>query len=361
MPQIKISNLPLYTGNTTGAYLVMNNSGQTTTYKVTRESIIGASGTSGTSGSSGSNGSSGSSGAAGASGSSGSSGTSGSNGSSGSSGDSIFAVTGSVWNTTRNVGITGSLTVSGSATITGSLNVVNVLTNNFINPNNSGSVSIATGDFQQNIKIDNQKIGTGEAVLRLGKSNGVYPGNTYNAVFFLKESGSFKFQDSLETSTSSFTTRDIFVIKDNPSGSVTFSPFEIKRNTQITGSLSISGNTTITGSLIVTGSVQGNVVPLTITSNNASFNPKIANLFTLTLPANSSTHISTQGNIVLMGQSVNILITPTGSNCLVTLASNIKSVTSYTPNTNNKLDMLSLISYDTSSYYLYLPTKNLPI
>ena len=62
MANTQIANLPLYTGDTTGAYLVMNNSGQTTTYKVIKETLIGVSGTSGTSGSSGSNGSSGTSG-----------------------------------------------------------------------------------------------------------------------------------------------------------------------------------------------------------------------------------------------------------------------------------------------------------
>jgi hypothetical protein len=116
MSNIKISELPLFTGNTAGAYLVMNNSGQTTTFKVTKETLIGASGTSGTSGSSGLDGSSGSSGTSGVSGSSGTSGSSGigvsgSSGTSGTSGDGIFAQTGSVWNTTRNVGITGSLSV----------------------------------------------------------------------------------------------------------------------------------------------------------------------------------------------------------------------------------------------------------
>jgi hypothetical protein len=74
----------------------------------------GTNGTSGTSGSSGSSGTSGSSGSSGTSGSSGSSGTSGSSGSSGTSGDSIFALTGSVWNTTNNVGVTGSVYVDGN-------------------------------------------------------------------------------------------------------------------------------------------------------------------------------------------------------------------------------------------------------
>jgi collagen type VII alpha len=64
-----------------------------------------ASATSGTSGTSGSNGSSGTSG------------SSGSNGSSGSSGDSIFAQTGSIWSSTKDVEITGSLKVKGSITV----------------------------------------------------------------------------------------------------------------------------------------------------------------------------------------------------------------------------------------------------
>jgi hypothetical protein len=60
------------------------------------------------------NGSSGTSGTSGSSGSNGSSGTSGNSGSSGTSGDSLFALTGSVWNTTKNIGITGSLNISGN-------------------------------------------------------------------------------------------------------------------------------------------------------------------------------------------------------------------------------------------------------
>jgi hypothetical protein len=42
MANTKISALPLYTGNTTGAYLVMDNSGLTQTYKVTKETLLGA-------------------------------------------------------------------------------------------------------------------------------------------------------------------------------------------------------------------------------------------------------------------------------------------------------------------------------
>ena len=40
MPNIQINNLPLYTGDTTGSYLIINNSGETTTYKTTKEIFL---------------------------------------------------------------------------------------------------------------------------------------------------------------------------------------------------------------------------------------------------------------------------------------------------------------------------------
>jgi hypothetical protein len=68
MANIILSNLPTYTGNTDGVYVVMNDSGNTTTYKVTKENLSGTSGSSGSSGTSGSSGSSGTSGSSGSSG-----------------------------------------------------------------------------------------------------------------------------------------------------------------------------------------------------------------------------------------------------------------------------------------------------
>ena len=62
MSNVLISNLPTYTGNTDGVFVVMNDSTNTTTYKVIKETLIGASGTSGSSGTSGTSGSSGANG-----------------------------------------------------------------------------------------------------------------------------------------------------------------------------------------------------------------------------------------------------------------------------------------------------------
>jgi hypothetical protein len=40
MPNTQISDLPLYTGNTSGSFLIINNSGETTTYKTTLETLL---------------------------------------------------------------------------------------------------------------------------------------------------------------------------------------------------------------------------------------------------------------------------------------------------------------------------------
>jgi hypothetical protein len=40
MPNIQINNLPLYTGDTTGTYIIVNDSGETTTYKTTKEIFL---------------------------------------------------------------------------------------------------------------------------------------------------------------------------------------------------------------------------------------------------------------------------------------------------------------------------------
>ena len=49
----RIDQLPLYTGDVSGSYLVMNDSSESATYKVTREHLMGGYQSSGTSGTSG--------------------------------------------------------------------------------------------------------------------------------------------------------------------------------------------------------------------------------------------------------------------------------------------------------------------
>jgi hypothetical protein len=76
----------------------------------------GTSGSNGTDGSSGTSGSNGTDGSSGTSGINGTSGSNGTNGSSGTSGDSIFALTGSVWETSKELKVNNNLSIDGILT-----------------------------------------------------------------------------------------------------------------------------------------------------------------------------------------------------------------------------------------------------
>jgi hypothetical protein len=131
------------------------------------------SGTSGSSGSSGTAGSSGSSGSSGTSGTSGSSGSSGTSGTSGTSGDSIFAETGSVWSTTNDVQITGSLNVNGTAVIGGSIGEEGgemMFVKPITNTNISGS-GIIIDSYRDSIRIFEQSGSTRGAFLDITKQS----------------------------------------------------------------------------------------------------------------------------------------------------------------------------------------------
>jgi hypothetical protein len=141
-----------------------------TSYNASTSGTSGSSGSSGTAGSSGSSGSSGTSGTSGSSGSSGSSGTS---GTSGTSGDSLFAETGSVWSTTNDVQITGSLNVNGTAVIGtgigeegGEMMLVKPITNTNI----SGS-GIIIDSYRDRIRIFEQGGDTRGAFLDITKQS----------------------------------------------------------------------------------------------------------------------------------------------------------------------------------------------
>ena len=103
----------------------------------------GQDGSSGTSGTSGGTGSSGTSGTSGGTGSSGTSGTSGSNGSSGTSGASPFSLTGSIYNATTDLGVTGSVFVDGNL-YNLSLNTT-VQPSTYLTSSQAGQVNIIKG------------------------------------------------------------------------------------------------------------------------------------------------------------------------------------------------------------------------
>ena len=213
MSQIKISALPLYTGNTTGVYLVMNNSGETTTYKVTKETLIGSSGTSGTSGTNGTSGSNGSSGTSGSNGTNGSSGTSGTSGTAGSSGTSgvininspalgrflYTNATGTAATASVNLVVSGSnVVISGSIITTGSLNVngSTIITGSILGNINTLTVSSNTASLDLSLSnFFTLQLTTSS--IYLNPSN-IKPGQTANILVGTVNGSSLSFPSSIK-------------------------------------------------------------------------------------------------------------------------------------------------------------------
>ena len=125
----------------------------------------------------------------------------------------------------------------------------------------------------------------------------------------------------------------------------------------IVGSNTVIGTNTFSGSVYVSGSVYGNVTAQPVASNTSSIDISTANFFTITLGSGTgtsgvTTHISASN--MRAGQSVNILIT-TGTNSSASFSTNIKqpSGSFYQPTSGSgKADILSLVSFDTTSLYL---------
>jgi hypothetical protein len=126
-------------------------------------------------------------------------------------------------------------------------------------------------------------------------------------------------------------------------------------DTIMTGSLILSGSAnpelTVIGNTILTGSVQGNVNALSISSNTASLDLNNGNFFTLQLVSGSATHINPSN--IKPGQTVNIRVNTTGS-ATVNFPSSVKQVSgsSYVPTTTTSVDIITLVSFDSSSLFL---------
>lgn len=113
----------------------------------------------------------------------------------------------------------------------------------------------------------------------------------------------------------------------------------------------ISGSMTVTGSAVITGSVQGNVLPLTVTSNTASLNLNNGNFFELALTGSQDIRIEPSN--IKPGQTVNIKLNTTGSGT-VSFPTTVKQVSgsSYTPTTAVSTDIITMVSFDSTNLYL---------
>jgi hypothetical protein len=126
---------------------------------------------------------------------------------------------------------------------------------------------------------------------------------------------------------------------------------EVSSSLKITGSLSNTGNFNQNGITITTGSVQGNVNALTVSSNTASLDLSQGNFFTLQLVSGSNVFVN-PSNIV-PGQTINVLVNTIGSGS-ITFANSVRQISGslYVPTYATGQDILTMVSFGTSSLYL---------
>jgi len=114
----------------------------------------------------------------------------------------------------------------------------------------------------------------------------------------------------------------------------------------------LNGGNTYSGSQILTGSLRGNVVTLSVTSNTASMNCSLGNFFTLTLQTGSNTFLSASN--ILPGETIQLRVIQPSVTGSLTLSSQFLLPTGsvyQASNFANKSDILSFVTFDTTSLY----------
>ena len=229
MSSKKISQLPLYSGDPAGSYLVMNNAGETGSFKVLRETIIGASGSSGTSGLSGSAGTSGTSGSTGTSGTSGSSGTSGTSGTSGISGyvdnDWLYfnPTTATIPSTGNNFVLSGTVTSNGSVSYNQSTGIITLAANKTYKLSASfalaNSVNNAEAQYQWiNVTASNAAIGNIGAVIVVNSSASAAWQPSAEAIIVTTGTTQVALRSTFANSTGDFSTSQCFMMVNQING-----------------------------------------------------------------------------------------------------------------------------------------------
>ena len=288
MSSKKISLLPLYSGDPAGTYLVMNNAGETGSFKVLRETIIGASGSAGTSGTSGSAGTSGLSGSAGTSGTSGSAGTSGSSGSAGTSGTSGISgyvdndwlyfkpTTTTIPSTGTNFILSGTTTSNGSVSYNQSTGIITLAANKTYKLSASfalaNSVNNAEAQYQWiNVTASNAAIGNIGAVIVVNSSASAAWQPSAEAIIVTTETTQVALRSTFANSTGDFSTSQCFMMVNQINGwsgsSGTSGSAGTSGTSGSAGTSGTSSNTKTTGNwTLATGA---NTVSFTVTAGQS--------------------------------------------------------------------------------------------
>jgi cytoskeletal protein CcmA (bactofilin family) len=237
------------------------------------------------------------------------------------------------------VSISGSLSVDGNSTITGSLSVTNEISSSTIN----GIGNVTTFSSSVDFRINNLSSSVDTTITNLSSSLdsrldylegpfstsvdarlvslenfssslvadfvtdveysasiAVVTGSLINQIDTKLDSSSFNtWTGSVFAPFSSSVSSDIDTIYTNISTlSSSIATTDLNQQNQInslisvTGSYATTGSNTFVGNEVFSGSVQGIVIPLSVSSQTASMDCNLGNFFTLAIPTGSNTHIS---------------------------------------------------------------------
>ena len=235
-----------------------------------------------------------------------------------------------------NTTITGSTIISGSTTITGSITASGDISSSTLS--GVGNVTLYSASVSQRIETNSSSF--------------------YNFSSSQYKTDSASFESQILTNSASFAAYSSSLVATfatvayvnlyTASANGRLDSLEAK-----TGSYATTGSNTFIGNEIFSGSVRGNVLPLTITSNTASMNCSLGNFFTLSLPTGSNTFLSASN--INAGQTISLKITQILNGTLTYATSSIKFPLNngYTASVGypNTTDILTFVSYDTSSLY----------
>lgn len=137
----------------------------------------------------------------------------------------------------------------------------------------------------------------------------------------------------------------------NPNTMYVISDTSIGTPATLTGNQTFTGTNTFTATATFSGSVRGDVSALSISSNTASLDLSTGNFFTIQLVSGSNTYINPTN--ILPGQTINLRLNTTGSGT-VSFPSSVKQVSgsAYVPTTTTGVDIVTLISFDSTNLYL---------
>ena len=128
--------------------------------------------------------------------------------------------------------------------------------------------------------------------------------------------------------------------------------FEINTLSSYTGSYATTGSNTFIGSNTFSGSVNGQVIPLTITSLTASMDCSQGNFFTLTLPIGST---QLQASNIISGETITLrTIQPSAGYGQLTVNNTIKTPFNTPIALTNQIDaedILTFVSFDNVALY----------